>query len=70
MSSIAVNPLFSSLYDTEKEYINQSIDFLYSQHHAETVNEETQKVIDEALSGKGILGSYDTVEELMVELNA
>lgn len=47
----AINPLFTSLNDTEKEYINHAIDFLYSQHHTETVNEETQKVIDDALFG-------------------
>ncbi|MBR1875533.1 MAG: hypothetical protein IJ805_00330 [Lachnospiraceae bacterium] len=70
MRGIAINPLFSSLYDTEKEYINNSIDFLYSQHHSDTVNKETQKVIDDALSGDGIIGSYDTVDELMTALNA
>ena len=70
MRSVAINPLFSALYDTEKEYINSSIDFLYSQHHSEIVNEETQKVIDDALSGEGIAGSYDTVEDLMEALNA
>ena len=70
MKSIAINPLFASLNDTEKEYINHSIDFLYSQHHSETINEETQKVIDDALSGEGIAGSYSTVEELMEALNA
>ena len=70
MSSIAINPLFLSLYDTEKEFINHSIDFLYSQNHSEAVNVETQKIIDDALSGKGIAGSYDTVEDLMKALNA
>ena len=70
MSSVMINPLFSLLYDTEKEYINRSIDFLYSEHHSETVNEETQRVIDNALSGEEIVGSYDTVEDLMVALNA
>ncbi len=70
MSGIAINPLFVSLYDAEKEYINQSIDFLYKEHHCEEPNKETQKVIDDALAGKGIAGSYDTVEDLMVALNA
>ncbi|MBO4336999.1 MAG: hypothetical protein J5842_02900 [Lachnospiraceae bacterium] len=70
MKSIAINPLFAALNDTEKDYINNSIDFLYSQHHSEAVNDETQKVIDEALDGKGILGSYETVDDLMVALNA
>ena len=71
MNGIAVNPLFTSLYDTEKEFINSSIDFLYRQnHHSEAINSENQKIIDDALSGKGILGSYDTVEDLMAALNA
>ncbi|MCR5790857.1 MAG: hypothetical protein K6G83_13295 [Lachnospiraceae bacterium] len=70
MKSIAINPLFAALFDSEKEYINHSIDFLYSQHHLEQVNDETQKVIDDALSGEGIMGSYDTVEDLMVALDA
>ncbi len=68
MSSIAVNPLFQSLYDKEKEFINHSIDFLYSQNHSEAVNVETQKIIDDALLGKGIAGSYDTVEDLVTAI--
>jgi len=70
VSSIAINPLFQSLYDKEKEFINHSIDFLYSQNHSEAVNIETQKIIDDALLGKNIAGSYDTVEDLMIALNA
>lgn len=70
MNGITVNPLFTFLYDTEKEFINSSIDFLYRQNHSEAVNSKTQKIIDDALSGKGILGSYDTVEDLMAALNA
>ena len=70
MSNVAISPLFASLQDSEKEFINHSIEFLYRQHHEDFVDEETQKAIDNALAGNDIYGPFDTIEELKEALNA
>ena len=70
MSSISLNPLFTLLSNSEKEYINNSIDFLYVQSHPETVSNKTQKAIDDALEGKNLLGEYKSAKDLMEALNA
>lgn len=63
------NPVYGYL-DTERRHIADAfIDFLFQQQNSSNAD-ETASVIQNALRGEDIIGSYDTVDDLIEALNA
>ena len=65
-----LNPLFALLNDQYKKSANDYIGFLYCQQEEIEPGDETAEVIQAALRGEGIIGSFGSIDELFKELNA
>lgn len=69
MMSVNINPLFSYLSDKDKEITNKFIDFLYQSNTSNEFNEESLTTINDSLSGRNIVGTFTSIDDLMVALN-
>ena len=64
-----ISPHFVELTDDYRESANAFIEFLYVRQQANN-SDETASVIQDALRGEEIMGSFNTVEEMMEALDA
>ena len=62
--------VYDALNAERRNMVDAFMSFLYQQQLGFDASDETAQVVQAALRGEGIIGSYDTVDALMEALDA
>lgn len=63
------NSMYALLTDESKRTVDAVIEFLYSKQE-NIVNEETARAIEDVNNRVGMIGPFESIEDLMVSLDA
>ena len=64
------SPYFDMLSPADKVIANEFIEFLYYRNSASELNDETKAAITDALEGKNLHGPFESIEDLIGDLDA